>query len=104
MGISRRSFLRDVLGRKALGELSARASLLQELTGITDGSAGSAEEAGLELGRRGEGRGSPKFLKDLSSTRSSAADSPGPAEPGDAGPHPHKEEQRGNQAKREANA
>ena len=95
MDTSRRSFLRDVLGRKALGKLSARLSLfkeLQELTGIADGSIGSAEEAGLQLGRRGEESGSPKFLKNLPSTRSSAADSPGPAEPGDAGPH--KEEQR----------
>ncbi len=96
MDTSRRSFLRDILGRKARGKLSARLSLfkkLQELTGITDRSVGSAEEAGLQLGRRGEKSGSPKFVKDPSSTRSSAADSPGPAEPGDAGPH--KEEQRG---------
>ena len=96
MGISRRSFFRNVLGRKALGKLSVfRSSFkeLKELTGIGDGSVGSAEEAGLELGRRGNKNGSLKFLKDLSSTRKSAAGGAGPAEPGDAGPR--KEEQSG---------
>ena len=77
MDISRRSFVRNLLGREMLGKLGVLPFSfdgIRALAEIWDGSADSAEEAGLELGRRLRKSGRPGSVGNPCASEDKAAD------------------------------